>query len=510
MKKYRFLLACSLSAALISPLSSEEKKEPTAEELQAERDRLIELVVELEGSFGETLQHYRQLKKDYHDLEGRADQMLAPEKVRELREELEVKARELAETRVRLAESAEERAGMARQMDLMRMDLGNLRRELQQEKSSLEAVGRKAGEVGDLEERLAQLTLALKQEPLGDGKKVAALQKELAELKAQREAGRQEVQRMMAALEGAREAREKAEGDAAMARREREKMQGEMAALREKLAKEEGALQALRGRMKDLEGLEKLEKQVGEMAKRGEIWAAEEKELRREITDLKAAKSAMSQKVTDLQTLNDKERNSREDAVRRITELEKEREAVDEKNELAQGQLRQELERLKKELATAEKAMSEMEATRARLAALEKKAALWEGKVTELEGKLAAVTSEKKNLESQLVALEEKYGKERAARAGLEKEMAAMREQRSALEKKIAALQKDLEVQESALATAEKQAGEAEKLTAEMKGKEEELKKLRGELGKLHIKSELANKQLISLKMRVAKIAPVT
>ena len=67
MKKLPFLRPLTLSVLLFGfSAAADEVSDLT--KLQAERERLIDLVIELEGSFSETLTHYQTLQNDFRTL----------------------------------------------------------------------------------------------------------------------------------------------------------------------------------------------------------------------------------------------------------------------------------------------------------------------------------------------------------------------------------------------------------------------------------------------------------
>ena len=506
MKKMSFLRPLTLSFLLLGPLAAEEKPVDITT-LQAERERLIDIVIELEGSFAETLTHYKILQNDFSSLKVESGKKVAPEEVAQLRAQLEKQAAILRDKQIKETATAADQQKTARSLALMRLDLGNLRRELHRERASMEAVGGQTEILKNMEGQLTDLKNQL-QKSQGDGNK---LQEQVTELTRARDEARTNLEQMAKALAGEKEARQKAEQkvaqlDQGMAKH-REQTQAALADMQKKFEAEKAALVDAQNRMGKVD---ELEKNLQKMAERGEIWSKEEQILKQNIEELKAAKKELSQRVGKMGELNAKVQKSREDALRKVGELEKTHGDAMQKAASSQASLELEIARQKEAMSAVDERLSKMEAMQIKIAELEKQAADFQSKVKTLEGKLATTTSEKENLDDQLKQVQSEHEKDKQQQAAMEKKIQDLEGKKAQLDANMQTLQKELSAKDEALKSALAEAEEVQRLRSEIDKKDTELKKVRNELGQLHLKSEMATQQLVGLKMRIAEIKPVT
>ena len=275
-KQFTLWAACALP--LITPLGAQ-NQQPDVAKLQADHERLVDLVLSLQADFGETLRDYGQLQKDYAELLKRPEVPDQSGKVKELQEKLNTMAARLKE--------ASRNTGTPDELVLG--DLKALRAELHQERAALLVAKAQLVQFQKLEGKVVELEKLLAAETTRGTETLAKL-----------EAVRGERDALMARLDGM--LKQAAESEMAMkaANQRIQILEKETGELKGQIAQKDAEIQKLNegpAPDKDLMmAMEKLEKEGSRLA-----GVLEERE--KELVSLRSDLDAERKKALDVPIL---------------------------------------------------------------------------------------------------------------------------------------------------------------------------------------------------------------
>ncbi len=218
-------VACTLS--LVTFLEAHEGGEKVSE-LQKDRERLVNLVIDLEEDFTQTLKDYSKLQAEYATL-------LKRPKVKDQSNEVKKLSAQLTAVTAKMKLAESDNQIDLNKRALIERDLINLRNELHRERQELLVAKAQILRVQQLEEKEKSLELALKKE----GEKNAKVLGELQSVRGERDA-------LLVKMEGLMARAEKAEKGYETAKQNIFKLEGETNALKLKLKDQEVELQKLR------------------------------------------------------------------------------------------------------------------------------------------------------------------------------------------------------------------------------------------------------------------------
>ncbi len=517
--------ACALP--MLSPLSAQEAADEHAK-TRKDRERLIDLAINLEANFSRTLQDYSKLQSDYAALLKKPAAPDQSEKIKELQTKLNQ-----ALANLNAGKPSKENA---RNRALLEQDLVNLRNELHRERKDLLVARARLLRVKQLEKQNKALETDL-------GKSTAERTKMTTELKTLMGQLKDGMQKLEKSEKSHREAIARIgqlEKEATVLKQKVKTQDGELIKLRAEqdqnkkamaaaadFKKEQEQLKVLLGeREKQLANLQshlaaevkrtleipvlirardELQKELnqsttnsGELKKQNESLTAKKAQLEDEI-------KAVQKSIATMRTQFDKNKGSMASVAKLTGEnktLEAERGNLENTIAMAKGELIKAMgvrNRLEAELADSKKRAADAETLEKSLADTNKgliaEQALLHEHLLETKEIVGKNTREQEQLRSSLATLE----KEKASLTGeISTRNTELMKLRTALAQKpdmsaeIAKLQK-----------------EKEALAAKLAEREEDLKKTRKELGRLEITSTVVENKLTALKRSKTTITPV-
>lgn len=510
-KTFTLWAACALP--MLSPLSAQEGADEHAKTLQ-DRERLIDLVINLEADFSKTLQDYRSLQKDYATLLKKPATPDHSDKVKELQTKLKQALSKLDEQKP----SEED----ARARALLEQDLVNLRNELHRERQDLLVARARLLRVKQLEEQNQSLQGDLKTSQADRTKALAEIKTlkgqltETMQKLAQSEKKHQEAIARIGQLEKeATVLKQKVsvqDGELTKLRAEQEQYQKAMAAatdfkkeqvkLTALLAEREKQLANLQSHLADevkrsleipllIKARDELQKKLDQstansegLKKKNETLTATKALLENEIETVRKSIAAMREQFEkNKETMDSVAKLSRENEI-----LKSER-----------GDLEETIAMAKQELV---KAMGVRNRLEAELAEEQQESAQTIARNETLEDAQKGLLQEQNLLSKRLLETENSV-------ANLEKDKATLAEQLNTRNAELKTLAESLTKNPGIAAEVAKLRKEKDDLAAKLAQREEDLKKTRTELGRLQISSTVSKNQLVALKRETASIAPV-
>jgi outer membrane protein OmpA-like peptidoglycan-associated protein len=509
-----FRAFASLSACIIfcaaMPSNAEQ---PDVEGLHEDRERLINLVLDLEANFSETIKDYRTLQKDYHKL---LDQPTVPNQ----EEEVTMLRRKLAGAIVQIRNLKQLEGGprkpsedeIAKLKKTLHGDLAALRKELGVERNALKIASAQLDEFRKIDTETRRSEEMLRDETVVG----ADLQANVQSLRGERDKLLARLKGNMELLEKSENGRKKAEVRVAELEKSNKGLESDLKKRSAEIAdltKKAAASERLQMTITRLEGEKKMTMETLDKNKA-------------ELVRLKADLAGKTKMLASMDRLKKDLGASKDLLVVRDAEVKKlsgtAAQLVQEKTVLT-GKFQQSAKQL--EEARVALAAKEKEAARAaRLAADLKKAqedlAMQQKEIADA----ALLKNEKDALVASLAACDARNAAElsRLAIEQREKSKAAtlmialLERDKTKLQNELAKRDTELrKTQEKAVDQAKvasviaKIEEEKEDLRAKLASREADLKKVRMDLGKLHLKSEATEKHMHALKIRIAAIDSV-
>lgn len=525
-KTFTLWAACALP--MLSPLSAQEAAEEHAK-TRKDRERLIDLVIDLEADFGRTLQDYKKLQKEYAAL---LKKPVIPDQSAKVKE-LQTKLNEaLAKLKTEVPSEAAKR-----NQALLKQDLINLRNELHRERQDVLVARARLIRVKELEAQNKALEKDLGNSTAERTKMAAELKTLMAQLKDK-----------MVKLAKSEENHEKAiariqllEKETVVLKKTVETQDAELAKLRtEKEQSIKKAMTATADFKKEQEQLKALlaerEKQLANL--QSHLNAEVKRTL--EIPLLIEARDELQKKFNQSTTKSAELEKQNESLTAKKTQLENEIKAV----EKSIASMRTQLEKNQVTMASVAKLTEENKTLKTERGELEETIEMAKGELVKAMGvrnRLEAELETRKEVATEAVALTAKL---KDANQGLLAEQALLRQhlletketveentrEQEKLKTTVASLEKEktnltgeistrnteLAKLRTALtkkpdmeANIAKLQKEKDELAAKLAKREEDLNNTRKELGKLQINATVIENKLAAVKRSQAIITPV-
>ena len=517
--------ACALP--MLSPLSAQEAADEHAK-TRKDRERLIDLAINLEANFSRTLQDYSKLQSDYAAL---LKKPAAPDQSGKIKE-LQIKLNQ-ALAKLNAGKPSKENA---RNRALLEQDLVNLRNELHRERQDLLVARARLLRVKQLEKQNKALETDL-------GKSTADRTKMTAELKtlmAQLKDGMQKLEKSEKSHREAIARIGQLEKEATVLKQQVKTQDGELTKLRAEREQNKKAMAAAADFKKEQEQLKALlgerEKQLANL----QSHLAAEVQRTLEIPVLIRARDELQKELNQSTTNSGELKKQNESLTEKKAQLENEIKTV----QKSIATMRIQLDKNKGSMASIAKLTGENKTLEAERGNLEKTIAMAKGELIKamgvrnrLEAELAdskertanaealekslteknkGLIAEQALLHEHLLETKEIVGKNTREQEQLRSSLATLEKEKASLTGEISTRNTELKKLRTALAqkpdmSAEiaKLQKEKEALAAKLAEREEDLKKTRKELGRLEINSTVVENKLAALKRSKATIAPV-
>jgi len=541
-KTFTLWAACALP--MLSPLSADESAEELAK-IQKDRERLIDLALNLEADFGKTLQGYTKLQEEYAKLLNRPAVPDQSGKVKELQKQLEAANAKL--------KAQPEFSNDANAQALLELDLVNLRNELHRERQELLVAKAQLIRVKQLEKKNKDLEYSLKTETANREETMGQLQ-----------AIRGERDALLGRLTKAMSRAEKAEKSHATANTRIGQLAKETNTLKLQLNKQEIELRELRveqdhhkGAMAAAADLKKEQDRLTALLSTREKDLAAEMKRSLDVPILIKARDELQKKLNTSNANADSLKKKNTTLTEKQAQLQKEIESAQEsiaamqaafaKNKEAMASVTKlgaentalvdDRERLMTAIATAKtdlaRAQNSLKKTETQLteskklsasavdlkkqnAALLKQQELHKQTLASSRADVGAmqksITQNQtalKKAQDETDRLQKIYDTLNASVMALEKEKATLSTEIKKRDAELKKLRVEMSGKPDMSASVAKLQEEKDKLAADLAKREKDLKKTRSDLGHLQLSAEVATKQLIALKRQSAQIDPV-
>ncbi|MGC6427130.1 MAG: OmpA family protein [Akkermansiaceae bacterium] len=492
---------------------------PEIAKLRKDRQRLIDLVINLEADFSKTLENFDQLHTDYAALLAKPQIPDQRGHVKSLEKQLVAAAAKIREMeRLEKKNTADRDAKLLALKKAFHNQIDHLKADLTRERAAIKLAQTQLGEVRTLQIEARKVEKMLRTEIIGRSE----LQAQVQTLRGERDALLLRLTESMTQLGKAKESF--ADCEARIAGLERSSRE-----LKTSLAQRDAEITELKKLALDRKKLaslvENLETKKSALNERLAKQRPQIESLRKEAARAKMLTTTVQRLEADQKSYLDdiKTRDSQLMAFRQTGKKNKELLAAIKKLEDEKGALGGLLQKRVKEIARFRKQLLEHRTMAEKLALAERGMTVNKAKIrdaqqeiTSLEGALEA---EKKVSDEHLAKLKEVTEKNRAFLlkvVALEKDKTRLQNELSkretVLKRAITAVADQSSVQEAQQAATEAMAKikkEKKNLDAQLAKRDADLKKARMDLGKLHLESEATKKQMHALKVRFAKVAPV-